>query len=554
MLVLTFRRKLWLPFICSMLCIAAIFTIAAVDSRTVRIEERRGAVADVNQAAHGAIARLAAQAAAGQIDAATAQARAVAVVDSMRYGADGYVAILRQDGVVVHNPGNAASDGTNMLDFRDADGKYLFRDLTALSKGTGHGYVEFQWLRPGAAAPSAKLAYISTFRPWGWIVLTGVYTDDIDADFRRGLAGAAAMMALVSAVLIAVSVLVNRSLDRLLGGAPEDAAAAARRIAANDLSQPIGDGSGNGDGDGASLLHAMHTMQTRLGTALGQIGASAATIASGASQIAIGNADLSARTENQAASLEETAASMEQLTRAVAENADSAQRAGELAASAAHISAQGGAAMTEVTRTMADISGASARMFEIIGVIEAIAFQTNILALNAAVEAARAGEQGRGFAVVASEVRSLAQRSGAAATDIKILIGDSGARIAAGEQHVERAGATIAEVVAGIDGVAAILGQIALASREQAGGIVQINQAVAALDALTQQNAALVEESAAAAESMREQAGRLDMLARQFKLAPAPPARESARLDSPSTAAGDPPRYFPTPRPVRNAA
>jgi methyl-accepting chemotaxis protein len=532
MLALTFRRKLWLPFICSMLCIAAICTIAAVDSRSVRLDERRAALADVNQAAHGAIARLAAQAAAGQIDAATAQARAVAVVDSMRYGADGYVAILRQDGVVVHNPGNAASDGTNMLDFRDADGKYLFRDLTALSKGAGHGYVEFQWLRPGAAAPSAKLAYISTFRPWGWIVLTGVYTDDIAADFRRGLAGAAAMMALVSAVLIAVSVLVNRSLDRLLGGAPEDAAAAARRIAANDLSQPIGNGDGNGlgDGDGASLLHAMHTMQTRLGAALGQIGASAATIASGAAQIAIGNADLSARTENQAASLEETAASMEQLTRAVAENADSAQRAGELAASAAHISAQGGAAMTEVTRTMADISGASARMFEIIGTIEAIAFQTNILALNAAVEAARAGEQGRGFAVVASEVRNLAQRSGAAATDIKILIGDSGARIAKGEQHVERAGATIAEVVAGIDGVAAILGQIALASREQAGGIVQINQAVAALDALTQQNAALVEESAAAAESMRDQAGRLDMLARQFKLAPAPPPYAAPKL------------------------
>ena len=511
MTTLTFQRKLWIPFICSMLCIAAIFINDAVQARGVRMEERRIALADINQAAHGAIARLAAQAAAGELDTAAAQARAVAIADSLRYGADGYVAILRQDGVVVHNPGNPASDGRNMLDFRDADGKYLFRELTALSKGAGKGFVTFQWLRPGAATPSAKLAYISTYRPWGWIVLTGAYTDDIDADFRRGLAGAAAMMAAASALLIAVSVLINRSLNRLLGGAPEAAVAAARRIAANDLSEPIKEAIRTG----ASLLH---TMQTNLGAALRAIRDSAATIASGAGQIAIGNADLSARTEDQAASLEETAASMEQMTRAVAENADNAVRAGALAATAAQVAGDGGAAMLDVTRTMAEISTASARIADIIGVIEGIAFQTNILALNAAVEAARAGEQGRGFAVVASEVRILAQRSAAAARDIKTLIGDASERIAAGERQVEKAGATMDDVVASIGHVTAILGDIGLASREQAGGIVQINQAVGALDAMTQQNAALVEESAAAADSMRQQSSELDALARRFRL------------------------------------
>ena len=525
---LSFQRKLWIPFFCSLVCIAAIFGADAWQLRGVRMQERRAALADVNHAANSAIARLGARAAAGELSTAAAQQQAVALIDSLRYGADSYVTILRQDGVVVHNPGNPAADGSNMLAFRDAAGSYLMRDLIALSARDGKGYARFMWLRPGAAAPSAKLAYISTYRPWGWIVLTGVYTDDIDAALRESLASSSVLLLAASAVLIVISVLINRSLGALLGGAPEYATSAARRIAANDLSSPIL----TRRGDDASLLHAMQTMQGKLAAALHAIGDSAVTIAAGAGQIAAGNADLSARTENQAASLEETAASIEQLTGAVANNADGAVQATALAREAAAVAGQAGDAMQALTATMGEISGASGRIADIIGVIDGIAFQTNILALNAAVEAARAGEQGRGFAVVASEVRTLAQRSAFAAKDIKVLIDDSASRIAAGERQALQAGGTMRQVVAGIGEVAELLGAISLASQEQSGGIHQVNQAIGSLDAITQQNAALVEESAAAAHSMRLQSEHMAALVRRFKLAPpaADDGRSSPRL------------------------
>jgi methyl-accepting chemotaxis protein len=248
--------------------------------------------------------------------------------------------------------------------------------------------------------------------------------------------------------------------------------------------------------------------------------------------MAAGNIDLSSRTEEQASSLEETAASMEELTSTVQQNADSVRQASELALRASEVAQKGGKAVTEAVHTMGSINEASTRIADITGVIDGIAFQTNILALNAAVEAARAGEQGRGFAVVASEVRTLAQRSAAAAKEIKALIAESVERVDVGGKLVNEAGATMGEVVAGIRRVTDIMSEIALAGQEQSSGIAQVNQAIAQMDQVTQQNAALVEEAAAAADAMQAQAQQLSAIVSAFKVAQAGhgPESPSARL------------------------
>lgn len=254
--------------------------------------------------------------------------------------------------------------------------------------------------------------------------------------------------------------------------------------------------------------------------------------ATGAKQIASGNSDLSQRTEEQAASLEETASSMEELTSTVRQNSDNAKQASLLAANASDVAVKGGHVVGEVVQTMSSISDSSKKIVDIISVIEGIAFQTNILALNAAVEAARAGEQGRGFAVVASEVRNLAQRSATAAKEIKSLIGDSAAKVNTGSKLVDQAGATMSEIVNAVQRVTDIMSEIAAASSEQSAGIEQVNLSITNMDEVTQQNAALVEEAAAAAESMEGQAEALMDAVRQFKLADstAQPSKHQAEV------------------------
>ncbi|MBO9329944.1 HAMP domain-containing protein [Achromobacter xylosoxidans] len=295
---------------------------------------------------------------------------------------------------------------------------------------------------------------------------------------------------------------VARSVTRPLARAVK----AAESVAGGDLSQRIEAGAGDETG---RLLHALQDMQDRLAGAVRAIRGGAETISSASGQIAAGNADLSSRTEEQAASLEETAASMEELASTVKQNADNASQADRLAAGACAIAERGGSAVSAVVGTMQEISASSRKISEIVSVIDAIAFQTNILALNAAVEAARAGEQGKGFAVVAGEVRSLAQRSAQAAREVKALIEDSAGKVADGSRQAQEAGATMQEVVASVQRVTDIMGEIAAASREQASGIEQVNRAVAQMDVVTQQNAALVEQAAAAAGSMQDQAREL---------------------------------------------
>jgi methyl-accepting chemotaxis protein len=293
------------------------------------------------------------------------------------------------------------------------------------------------------------------------------------------------------------------------------AVAATERVAQGDLSATI---EVVGRDEASRLLQALRDMRDSLALVVGNVRQGTDTIATASSQIAAGNQDLSSRTEEQASSLEETAASMEELTSTVKQNADNARQANQLAVSASSVAIRGGSVVSDVVSTMGAINTSSRKIVDIIGVIDGIAFQTNILALNAAVEAARAGEQGRGFAVVAAEVRNLAQRSAAAAKEIKTLIGDSVEKVEEGSKQVAEAGKTMDEIVDSVKRVTDIMAEITAASQEQNAGIEQINQAITQMDQVTQQNAALVEEAAAAAASLQEQASGLSQVVSVFKL------------------------------------
>ncbi|MFC7288900.1 methyl-accepting chemotaxis protein [Herminiimonas glaciei] len=317
----------------------------------------------------------------------------------------------------------------------------------------------------------------------------------------------------IIAVLIAAvfAVLATRSITRPLS----QAVVLARKVADGDLTGSIVVHSKDETGQ---LLQALKDMNEGLLRIVTQVRLGTDTIASASHQIATGNLDLSSRTEQQASSLEETASSMEELTSTVKQNAENARQSNQLALSASEVAVRGGAVVSQVVDTMGEINDSAKKIVDIIGVIDGIAFQTNILALNAAVEAARAGEQGRGFAVVASEVRTLAQRSASAAKEIKELIGDSVDKVSIGSRLVDDAGATMREVVESVKRVTDIMSEITAASQEQTDGIEQINQAVMQMDQVTQQNAALVEEAAAAAESLQGQASHLSQVVSVFKL------------------------------------
>ncbi|GKT16626.1 MCP four helix bundle domain-containing protein [Acidovorax sp. SUPP2522] len=353
---------------------------------------------------------------------------------------------------------------------------------------------------------------------------------DASREIQRGLANQVAKEALAhannmavvlgvaAALMLIVSVLVGwlivRDLSRSLGAEPSALAAAANNVAAGDLSAALVVRSG----DTVSVMAAMARMQEALTSVVATVRHGSDGVATASAEIAQGNSDLSARTEQQASALEETAASMEELSSTVKQNADNARQANQLAVSASTVAAQGGQVVNDVVSTMKIIDDSSKRIADIIGVIDGIAFQTNILALNAAVEAARAGEQGRGFAVVASEVRNLAQRSAEAAKEIKSLIDSSVAQVGEGTALVAKAGSTMTEVVTAIRRVTDIIGEVSAASTEQSQGVAQVGEAIVQMDQVTQQNAALVEESAAAASSLSTQAQQLLQAVAIFKL------------------------------------
>jgi methyl-accepting chemotaxis protein-2 (aspartate sensor receptor) len=433
-------------------------------------------------------------------------------IKSLRVGETGYFYVLSSapgktfGNLVVH----PAKQDTNIIDSKDADGRTFVREILEKKTGT----IVYPWKNDESGESRARDKTVSyvPFAPWNWVIAGGTYVDEITAEstrLRNRYIGFGLVALLVFAVLLFL--LVRATVTRPLSQARDSA----MLIAEGDLTVTM---DASGQDEIGRLAAAMNGISRKLSSVVGNVRDGAEQIATASQEIATGNQDLCSRTEQQAASLAATAMSMEELTVTVRQNADNARQANQMALSASEVAQQGGAMVGKVVDTMESINQSSRKIVDIISVIDGIAFQTNILALNAAVEAARAGEQGRGFAVVASEVRNLAQRSAAAAKEIKGLIGASVDQVDAGSKLVAGAGATMDEVLASVRRVTDIMAEISAASIEQTSGIEHVNQSIGKMDEVTQQNAALVEEASAAAEALQEQAAELAQSVRLFKL------------------------------------
>jgi methyl-accepting chemotaxis protein len=512
LLNLSISKKLALLIIVMGLGIAAVAAVFLASERKLITDERASAVRQAVEVAHGTLARYQQLAASGAMPEAQAQREALAQLKTLRYSGDEYFWVNDMQPRMLAHPVRADLEGKDVSDYQAADGVHVFVAAADVVRAQGAGFVAYSWARPGSDKPIPKLSYVKGVPGWGWVVGSGVYMDAVDAAFWPRVLWFSAATLVLLGVLILFGTLISRSISRPL----TRAVTLARTVAAGDLTSVI---EVRGNDETAHLLHALRDMNGSLNLIVGEVDTGIQAIAAASSEIAAGNHDLSVRTEQQAASLEETASSMEQLTAAVQQNAAHARHANQLAASASQVALRGGAAVNQVVATMEAITTSSRKIVDITSVIDGIAFQTNLLALNAAVEAARAGEQGRGFAVVAGEVRNLAQRSAAAAREIKQLIDDSVRQVDTGAGLVQQAGGTMHEIVDSVGQVTRIIAEIAAASEQQEAGIGQVNQAIAEMDGVTQQNAALVEESAAAAESMRMQAERLSEVFGVFRVA-----------------------------------
>ena len=431
-------------------------------------------------------------------------------IRSIKVGKTGYFYVLNAApgdnlGKLIVHP---KREGDSILDSKDANGNAFIREMLEKKEGV----IRYPWANPGEAQPREKIAVYGYFKDWNWVIAGGAYTEEITAE-AAALRNRYVLMGFVA--LVVFSALLYMAVRRYISRPLAEVEQAATQIANGDLTVQM---DVRGNDEIARLTQAMNGISHNLSSVVGKVRSGAEHIASASSEIASGNQDLCVRTEQQAGELEQTASSMEELTSTVRQNSDNARQANQLAQSASDVAVRGGAVVAQVVETMGSINASSQKIVDIIGVIDGIAFQTNILALNAAVEAARAGEQGRGFAVVAGEVRTLAQRSAAAAREIKGLISNSVGQVETGSRLVEQAGTTMEEVVNSVRRVTDIMAEIRSASEEQTAGIEQVNTAITHMDHVTQQNAALVEEAAAAASAMQDEAAGLAQMVRQFRL------------------------------------
>jgi methyl-accepting chemotaxis protein len=521
---LTIAKKLWLITITTALGVAVLTLVFLISEKKLILEERQNSVRQVVEVAYGIVSHYQEFVAKGTLSEADAKRGALEELKTLRYSGSEYVWINDMQPRMIMHPIKPELDGKDLSENKDPTGKHLFVEFVNAVKANGAGFVFYMWPKPGSDNPVEKVSYVKGFAPWGWVIGSGVYEDTVDAIFWNRLITFASGALVFMGLLVAFSISVARSIS----GPLNQAVRIAQTVAAGDLTSRI---EVDGDDEASQLLRALKDMNESLVRIVGEVRMSTDTIATASGQIASGNMDLSARTESQASSLEKTASSMEELTSTVKQNADNARQANQLAVSASEVAVKGGSVVTQVVDTMGSINASSKKIVDIIGVIDGIAFQTNILALNAAVEAARAGEQGRGFAVVASEVRSLAQRSASAAKEIKTLIGDSVDKVDVGAKLVDQAGATMQEIVDSVRRVTDIMSEITAASQEQMSGIEQVNEAVTQMDSSTQQNAALVEEAAAAAQSLRDQAGKLSQVVSVFKLDSSKPVMAKRTID-----------------------
>jgi len=508
---LTIAKKLWLIAACSTIGIYVLTAIFLASEKDLLLEERQSSVRQAVETTHGILVYYQELAAKGTMSEADAKRNALDAIKSLRYNGSEYFWINDMQSKMVMHPIKPELNGTDQTEMKDPTGKHLFVEIVNTVKATGAGFLMYQWPKPGSEKPVPKVSYVKGFAPWGWIIGSGVYIDTVDAAFWKRLSTFTIAALFLGGILLFICIQIARSITRPLN----QALSIAKTVAAGDLTSRI---ELNNSGDETSqLLEALKDMTDSLTRIVAEVRQGTEAIATASRQITSGNMDLSSRTQRQAGALEKTASSMEELTSTVKQNANNAHQANTLATSAAEVATKGGMVVSDVVDTMNSINDSSKKIVDIIAVIDGIAFQTNILALNAAVEAARAGEQGRGFAVVASEVRSLAQRSAAAAKEIKELISNSVEKVDTGAKLVDQAGATMHEIVESIRRVTDIMGEITAAGKEQTSGIEQVNQAINQMDEATQQNAGLVEEAAAATQSMQRQVESLAQVVSVFK-------------------------------------
>ena len=519
-LPVSFKRRVALLLAVAMAGIVLLTVLQAFNVRQRAVEARRTQLQWAVQTGYNTVAGFQQLAAAGKMSVEDAQKAAKEALRLSRFGgADGkseYLYIWKLEGINVMHPFRPEwADKQRSEDVRAPNGQQIVVDMIAAAKASpaGDAFVETYFPRPGAKESVEKLQYVMRFDPWGWMVGSGLYMDDIDQVVRAETLRSVLFGLAVLGAITAAGVVVARSVLRQIGGEPGEAIAAMERVAGGDLAVDVAHSAPEG-----SLLASLQRMIVSLAGLVTEAKETAGSIASASSEIAAGNQHLSDRTEQAASNLQTTASSMDQIANAVQANADAALQAANLATTAQGAASAGGQVVGEVVRSMGDIATSSKRIAEILAVIDGIAFQTNILALNAAVEAARAGEQGKGFAVVAAEVRLLAQRSATAAKEIKTLIAESSERVEVGADLVHKAGSSMAEIVAAVEQVKTIISEIKGSAAEQSQGIRQVNVAINGLDGMTQQNAALVEQSAAAAASLRDQASRLTSVVAAFRV------------------------------------
>ena len=522
---LTIRAKLGILTAVSLLGLIVVGVFLAISQYKQSTLDRQQLVRQEVEAASGVLQWAYQLETSGKVPRDQAQQLAKGAVAAMRYNTTEYFWINDQQGVMVMHPIKPELVGKGGDAVRDPYGFLVLDEAAKKVRQEGGGFLTYYWPKPGKDAAVEKISFVQGFAPWGWVLATGLYVDDLYDEFianmlRLGL-GVLAVAALVGWIAWSISRSVTGGIDK--------AVRVLTAMESGDLTVNI---KADGRDEVADLLRAMITMKSNFASVVTSVRQNSESVSTASAEIAQGNNDLSARTESQASALEQTAASMEELSATVKQNADNARQANQLALSASTVAVQGGEVVAQVVDTMKGINDASRKIADIISVIDGIAFQTNILALNAAVEAARAGEQGRGFAVVASEVRALAGRSAEAAKEIKTLINTSVQRVEQGTTLVDQAGITMNEVVTSIKRVTDIMGEISAASSEQSQGVSQVGEAVTQMDQVTQQNAALVEEMAAAASSLKSQAQELVQTVAVFKLG----AADSSALMSLGTA------------------
>jgi len=509
----TVARRLTAAVVLSAFGLLVVVVTLMLSERNLMMEERANNLKGMVDIATGIASHYHDLAKSQDLPEEVAKERALKAIGKLRYGDGEYFWVNDLQVRMLMHPIKPELEGKDLSSSTDPSGKHLFVAFVDTVKKDGQGFVDYLWPKPGHEKPVPKISYVKGYTPWGWVVGSGVYVDDVQALFLRRVVEALLIGGVFTALLAVTIWLISRSILRQLGDEPTELNALVHTVAEGDLTTRSGKRGVEG-----SVLEGIQEMRESMINIVSQVRHGAEGVATASAEIAQGNQDLSARTESQASALEQTAASMEELGATVRHNADNAAQANQMATNARQIADQGGQTVEQVVRIMQSIHADSTKIGDIIGVIDSIAFQTNILALNAAVEAARAGEQGRGFAVVASEVRALAGRSADAARQIKQLIHDSVTHVDEGRTLVDQAGSTMQEVVNAIRRVTDIMGEISAASREQSAGVSQIGEAITQMDQVTQQNAALVEEMAAAAASLQTQSHQLVQTVTVFRL------------------------------------